>query len=610
MSRFSFRTGVAIIALLASVYSFPANAKSSVAEATHAQAQILVQTKPGLEENEFLTLLAKHDAVTDRKVKGANFRIVKVAAGVEKKIAEELSKEPGISFAVVDSKGQGQFVPDDPGYSAQWHHPTINSPGAWDIGQGSSNVVIAVIDSGADTSHPDLIPNIVNGYNWIDGNTNINDTFFHGSATGGIVAAKGNDGYGISGVCPQCKIMPLKVLGNDNIATISNVASAIIYATDHNVKIINMSLAYWGWGDFDVPLRAAAEYAWNHGVLIVASAGNYGDNQLLFPASYDHVLSVAGTDTTNTRVGWSSWGLWIDVAAPAVGVYTTVPGGYGGGTGTSFSSPIVAGLAGLLLSANPRLTAQNLIDIIKNTSTDIDAPGNDVFTGKGVVNAEAAMRLAMTYSGSTPTPTQPTQPTQPTPPPEPPKDTTAPSTSISSPKVGATVGGKVTVNAGASDNVGVTKVELYVNGALYATDTLSSYSFSWDTAPLGSSATATLTVKAYDAEGNSKLSSGALVTVKNIVPDTTAPVVTITQPANGAIVSSSSVTIKAKATDNVKIKRLTIYVDGREVSSDNDTGDSYTWNTRKVASGSHSIKARAEDTSGNISEVLISVRRK
>jgi len=179
-------------------------------------------------------------------------------------------------------------------------------------------------------------------------------------------------------------------------------------------------------------------------------------------------------------------------------------------------------------------------------------------------------------------------------------DTTAPAVSVTAPTGGSTVSGSVTVTATASDNVGVSKVEFYVNGALQATDTASPYSFSWNTASL-SDGSYTLTAKAYDAAGNIGTSSSVSVTVKNTVADTTAPTVSISSPAASATVSGTA-TVTTTASDNVGVSKVEFYVNGALQATDTATPYSFSWNTSSLTNGSYTLSAKAYDAAGNVKQ--------
>jgi len=179
-------------------------------------------------------------------------------------------------------------------------------------------------------------------------------------------------------------------------------------------------------------------------------------------------------------------------------------------------------------------------------------------------------------------------------------DTTAPAVSVTAPTGGSTVSGSVSVTAAASDSVGVSKVEFYVNGALQATDTASPYSFSWNTTSL-SDGSYTLTAKAYDAAGNMGTSSNVSVTVKNTVADTTAPTVAISSPAASATVSGTA-TVTTTASDNVGVSKVEFYVNGALQATDTATPYNFSWNTSSLTNGSYTLSAKAYDAAGNVKQ--------
>ena len=183
-------------------------------------------------------------------------------------------------------------------------------------------------------------------------------------------------------------------------------------------------------------------------------------------------------------------------------------------------------------------------------------------------------------------------------------DTQAPTVSIVSP--GATVKGTVNIDVNASDNMSISRVELYVGGVLLATDAAGPYSFAWDTTGRADGAT-TIVAKAYDSSGNVGTSTISVTVANNVVADTTAPVVNITNPANGAVVSGS-VTIGVTASDNVAVSSVSLYVDGALKASGNGSV-SYTWNARKEASGTHTIQAVARDAAGNSTTKTVQVTK-
>jgi len=271
--------------------------------------------------------------------------------------------------------------------------------------------------------------------------------------------------------------------------------------------------------------------------------------------------------------------------------------GYGWGTGTSFSTPVVAGTVALIMSANPSLTPSQIESVLFSTATDLGAAGYDIYTGYGLVNAAAAVAAARASSTTTTTTTT--------------TDTAPPTVAITSPTSGA-VSGIVPVSVSAADNVGVVRVELYIGGVLFASDTTAPWSFSWDTTKKVNG-TYGIYAKAYDAAGHVTTSSTVSVTVSNgttttttTSADTTPPVAHISTPWNGTRVYTY-VTINASATDNVGVASISVYVDGTLIAVGNAASLSYVWNASRLTSGWHKMTATAKDKAGNAGSTTISV---
>ena len=261
-------------------------------------------------------------------------------------------------------------------------------------------------------AHPDFANKLFTGYNTNDASSNVEWVLSrHGTWTASVIATATNNSAGVAGIGYNLKVVPIKA---DSLETagnfaLSDVAEAIEWATDDGARIINMSLGYDmdigngyphdGVTDFSV-LYDAIEYAYNEGVLIVASAGNSYANLYGFPASYAHVLAVSSTDTNNDLSVFSSWNNCIDLAAPGTGILVaSPPSTYLSVNGTSFSAPAVAAAAGLVLSVNPNLTNDEVQGILETTATDYGDSGYDTKYGHGMLDIyravlEAKSRLA------------------------------------------------------------------------------------------------------------------------------------------------------------------------------------------------------------------------
>lgn len=308
-----------------------------------------------------------------------------------------LTTDPSVVFAEPDSPRHAMLKPDDPNLSHQWALEKIQAFDAWDITTGS-NIVIAVVDTGVSSTHPDLEAKLLPGYNAMLDNSKSEDDHGHGTAIAGLIAAESDNHEGIAGVCWGCYILPVKVLDEHGAGKDSDLARGIRWATDQGANIINLSL---GGAENSHALRDAIEYAFRNGVLIIASSGN--DHRLgnftNYPAAYPQVVAVGATTNSDKITGFSNTGDYIDLVAPGVGLWTTtIDGDYGPPNGTSFSSPFVAGVAGLILSLRPELGSYDVRCILSASTDDQGEPGKDPSYGWGRLNALRAVQLAQDYT--------------------------------------------------------------------------------------------------------------------------------------------------------------------------------------------------------------------
>lgn len=238
----------------------------------------------------------------------------------------------------------------------------IDAPEAWAKTTGDKKIVIAVLDSGIDQDHEDLRGKIVLNANFSPTpGSGHDDNIGHGTNIAGVIAATTNNGIGIAGIGRDCRLMNVKVFDDRGNSSTDLIAKGIRYATDHGAKVISMS---FGVSDPNRNLLNAIRYAWEHNVVLVASAGNEGTSQVNYPAGYnDYVIAVAATDWDDNKAGMSNYGSWVDIAAPGMGIYATYPNHktshgkithparhYGFTSGTSIAAPHVAGVVGLVLS--------------------------------------------------------------------------------------------------------------------------------------------------------------------------------------------------------------------------------------------------------------------
>ena len=316
-------------------------------------------------------------------------------------IVTDLNTYAEVEYAEPDYYRNFSFTPNDPSYASQYHLPIISANTAWDITKGLATVYVADIDTGISTNHPDLINKIYKTHNLT--NSGMTDSECpHGSSVAGVFGAETNNSLGVSSVGFNIKIIAVKISATNKCSpTVSKIAEGIRWAVDNGAQVINIS---GGSPQKSETERLAIEYAWGKNVLVIASAGNEGTTIPNYPANYPNVVSVAATNQSDKKAGFSTYGSWVDIAAPGVGILTTA---YNGGNtyqkldGTSFSAPIVAGVAALIKSKNPNLTNTQISDILCNTADKIQGTGTNWRCGR--VNAEAAVKAA--GGGGSPTPT-------------------------------------------------------------------------------------------------------------------------------------------------------------------------------------------------------------
>ncbi len=313
--------------------------------------------------------------------------IAKLSACPETRLAE-----PNYLVHIAD------IIPSDPDWSAQYGLVNIRAPSGWSLSTGSPAVTIAIIDTGVDLGHPDLSAKIVGGHDFVNNDNSAQDDNGHGTHVAGIAAAVTNNGRGVAGVSWGARIMPVKVLDAAGNGTFADVAAGITWAADHGAQVINLSL---GGTSASSVLQDAVDYASAKGVVIVAAAGNYGANFVLYPARFPNVIAVAATDSTNARADFSDYGPEVDVAAPGVDILSTFPGGYGYLSGTSMSTPFVAGLAAILRGIPGSGSPDAIAFDMESTALDLGPSGPDSFYGYGLIQMDAAIRLVLP---PTPTP--------------------------------------------------------------------------------------------------------------------------------------------------------------------------------------------------------------
>ena len=391
--------------------------------AAYAPDRVLVRFRPGVDETYADGLLRSYGFPAVRRIPGIGVYSVKTAAGVS--VTETLAmlrRNGDVELARPDRRARLADVPDD-AYFAGYQYALRNTGGilavtpylqyqttagadikattAWDAVKGDAETVIAILDTGVDMTHPDLAGKIVSGgHDFANDDDDATDDHWHGTHVAGIAAADTDNSTGIAGVAWNCRILPVKVTDQTGSGWYSWIIDGIVWAADHGADVINLSL-----GDLidDPFLKDACRYAHDKGIIVVASAGNDGTEGVFYPAAYDeYVLAVAASDFNDALAAFSSYGPEVDVAAPGVWILGPAPQWYVGtgalpylfASGTSMAAPHVAGLAALIRSAKPDLTADDIMKVIRYTADDINratAPGRDDHAGYGRINMTKAL---------------------------------------------------------------------------------------------------------------------------------------------------------------------------------------------------------------------------
>jgi serine protease len=364
---------------------------------------------------------------------------------------KSLRKNPRVRSARPNYRLRTLAEPNDEAYPLQWHYPLVGLPDAWDTTTGNADVVVAVIDTGILSGHPDLSAQLVDGYDFVRNPDSASDgdgidpdpedpgssvggggESFHGTHVSGTVAAAGNNGRGVAGAAYGARVMPLRAISASGAGDSYDVEQALRYAAGlpndsdtlpaQRADIINLSL---GGAPFDPDTQNLLRDIRTAGVVVVAAAGNEASSAPLYPAAYDGVISVSAVDAQRRLAPYSNTGAQVDVSAPGGngsvdlngdgfpdGVLSTggtigaagIDFGYTFLTGTSMASPHVAGIVALMISVNPALTPEDIDRLLAEgeLSDDLGATGRDDLYGNGLINAGKAVLAALEASGTSP----------------------------------------------------------------------------------------------------------------------------------------------------------------------------------------------------------------
>jgi subtilisin family serine protease len=477
----------AAIALAMAVWATPGPVQSQATSTDHDRSRIVVRLAPWQGAAGFVTkgntgrpafdrilddahvtslrqIFPPSPRRADLQIKAAelgmhDYVVIDVPDGTDPDaLLSTLTKSPDVvraEFDVVARIATAGVTPDDPFFATHQyslanggtqppHDPgtagaDIEMEAAWAIATGDTGTILAILDTGMDTDHPDLIGRLwINegeeiddfdndgngliddrfGWNFESNGPSVEDGHQHGTHVAGIAAAIGNNGIGVAGLNWNCQLMIIKVLGNDGSGSAAGVASGIEYATDMGADVISMSLGSSGMSSAE---STAVAYAVAAGVVVVAASGNDGVGTPFYPAAFDGVVTVGATDSQDRRAldlcgaPGSNFAPYLDVCAPGKNIWSTIPTfiiatgcgpgvqtGYGNLSGTSMATPHVSGLASLIFGMRPDYTADSVKRLIRVSAEDEvgipseDTPGFDIYHGWGRINARVALQ-ALAY---------------------------------------------------------------------------------------------------------------------------------------------------------------------------------------------------------------------
>jgi thermitase len=366
-------------------------------------SRLLIHFQPGLSMEERMKYHRELGLVKIKEIDGLDVEVLEAKNGQWEEAVAKLGQMLGISYVEPDYKAYALEVANDPDLSKQWGLYKIKAadPGtsAWNYSKSDPSVKVAILDTGIDQDHPDLSAKIDKNEKNCTESPTLDDLFGHGTHVAGIAAAVTNNGLGVAGVGYNASIVNAKALGDDGSGYYSWIAQCIVWAADNGAKVINMSL---GGGAKSKTLENAVNYAWNKGVVLVGAAGNSGNSSPTYPGYYTKVIAVAATDANDQKAGFSSYGKWVDVAAPGVSIYSAFPNhpftigkslNYGFANGTSMATPFVSGLAALVFKTPYGINNAQVRERIEKTADKISGTGN--FWIYGRINALRAVENTM-----------------------------------------------------------------------------------------------------------------------------------------------------------------------------------------------------------------------
>jgi subtilisin family serine protease len=381
----------------AAAFSSPQVKSSSedVQDSKVIPGRLIIKFKDNVSEDEIDDLVSQSYGHQIEEIPQLKIKVIKVPDFMTDLLQSRLQGDSRVQYVEKDYLLVPQLIPSDPQVTSAWHLQVTNTFKAFNITKGDG-VTIAILDTGVQNDHPDLVSKLVPGYNFYSNNNewSSTSTCSHGTQVAGVAAAATNNEIGVAGVAWNSKILPLTVSGSNCLGSYSAMGQAIVYAADHGAKVANISFLIYD-GAF---ISDAAKYMYDKGGWVVAAGGNTGvlENYTNNP----YIISVAATTGSDALTYYSASGPYIDFAAPGDGIPTTFDQSqYGWMGGTSVAAPVVSGIVALMYSANPSASPEQIYDALKKGSIDLGDAGYDYRYGWGRVDSHASVQYARGISG-------------------------------------------------------------------------------------------------------------------------------------------------------------------------------------------------------------------
>ncbi len=558
----------------------------AITEPVYKSDVLLVKFKEGVSDNDIKGLYKRFALMESKNINNI-LHVIRVPEQALLKVEGALSHNPMIEVVEKDYLQEISMLTDDPRTGSQYYLNLMHYPEAWDISTGVSEVIVSNPDTGIFLEHEDLTNVLLKelAFNSVDGSNNATPVYSHGTRTAGCIGADTNNGLGIASASWNKKLIPIRISNQvDGTAYTSDMYEAAIYAADNGAKVVSISYS----GAEKSTMNLAGDYVKSKGGLFFMAAGNDGLNKETYP-NYDNIIVIGATDSNDLKTSFSNYGSFVDLTAPGSGIYVATISSTGSNTkytlasGTSYSSPLVASVAALLFSAYPAASNTQIEQALINGAVDLGDPGYDIYYGYGRVDALGAM-LAME---------------------DPIIDTTPPQVSINSPSNNAVIQNDIEIEVGASDNYGIDKVELYVDGNLYGSSfsqTNGVYIYYWDLTNYNNGAHE-LMAKAYDNYENTNTDTISV----NVEKDNISPTIQITSPVDGSVIDSRFLYVITEASQNTA--SVDFYIDGAYKETDYSAPFSISkLNTKPYDGQMITIKAVATATNSMTDDSSVTVQ--